>query len=175
MQPFSRRRFLLAGGSLTVGALAGVRLAPKPAFAAPSADGARAAYRLSLRGRRGSRAAKRHNANMVFRSAPAAHANRAHPGDHSRVVAILLSQARYDQLFPHTTSVVADLRHLDNGPSVKVGDCNGNGRVTIDELIRGVRIALGNARVSDCPPFDHNADDRVTIDELITAVRNALS
>jgi len=47
--------------------------------------------------------------------------------------------------------------------------------VTIEELIRGVNIALGNAPVSDCPPFDRNADGQVTIDELIAAVGAAMS
>ncbi len=56
-----------------------------------------------------------------------------------------------------------------------VGDCNGDEEVTINELIIGVNIALGNATVDDCPAFDTNDDGEVTINELIAAVNNALS
>lgn len=61
------------------------------------------------------------------------------------------------------------------GPVPCVGDCNGDGSVTVDELVRGVNIALGGLEVGDCPDFDSNEDGRVTIDELIGAVNAALS
>jgi len=54
------------------------------------------------------------------------------------------------------------------------GDCNGDGHVTIDELIVAVRIALDAAPIASCPGVDRNADGIVAIDELITAVRAAL-
>ncbi len=50
-----------------------------------------------------------------------------------------------------------------------VGDCNGDGVVTISELIQGVAIALGIAAPATCAAFG----DGVTISELVTAV-NAL-
>ncbi|MFI5364735.1 MAG: proprotein convertase P-domain-containing protein, partial [Candidatus Binatia bacterium] len=56
-----------------------------------------------------------------------------------------------------------------------VGDCNCNGRVTIDEILTMVNIALGNTDVSVCPAGDPNADARVTIDEILTAVNDALN
>ena len=56
-----------------------------------------------------------------------------------------------------------------------VGDCSGNAEVTIDELIRGVGIALGNIAVAQCPPVDRNANGEVSIDELIAAVNAALN
>jgi len=59
-------------------------------------------------------------------------------------------------------------------PRVCVGDCDGGGTVSVDELIRGVTIALGLQPVSVCRVFDRNGDDQVTIDELIRAVGNAL-
>src|SRR4029453_10293572 len=34
-----------------------------------------------------------------------------------------------------------------------VGDCNNNGSVTVDELVKGVGIALGSLPVSACPSF----------------------
>jgi hypothetical protein len=55
------------------------------------------------------------------------------------------------------------------------GDCNTNGEVTVDELIRGVNIALGNKPVDDCPAFDRSGDGQVTINELVAAVGNALT
>jgi hypothetical protein len=56
-----------------------------------------------------------------------------------------------------------------------VGDCNGDGVVTIDEIITGVDIALGNADISACENFDANGDGLVTVDEILTAVNNALN
>jgi Cohesin domain/EF hand len=54
------------------------------------------------------------------------------------------------------------------------GDCNGDGAVTIDELIRGVNIALGSRPLSDCPAMDRDGDGAVSISELITAVNMTL-
>lgn len=56
-----------------------------------------------------------------------------------------------------------------------VGDCDGGGEVTIDEIIVGVNIALGVAEVSSCPRFDAGNDGSVTVDEVIQAVNAALS
>lgn len=54
------------------------------------------------------------------------------------------------------------------------GDCNENGVVTVDELVRGVNIALGNAPVDGCLPFDPDGSGTVTISELIGAVNATL-
>jgi len=56
-----------------------------------------------------------------------------------------------------------------------VGDCNGDGSVTVDELVLGVDIALGTIEGTQCPRLDRNADGKVTIDELVVAVSNALN
>ena len=56
-----------------------------------------------------------------------------------------------------------------------VGDCDGSGTVTIDELILGVNIALGSGELSACPVFDTDGTGRVEIYELIAAVNNALN
>lgn len=58
--------------------------------------------------------------------------------------------------------------------AVCTGDCDGDHRVAVNEPIRGVTIALGNAPLSTCAAFDANGDTVVSIDELIAAVRNAL-
>jgi YVTN family beta-propeller protein len=55
------------------------------------------------------------------------------------------------------------------------GDCDGDGEVSISELIRGVNIALGNDPVSNCPAFDTSGDGEVAISEIIAAVNAALS
>lgn len=55
------------------------------------------------------------------------------------------------------------------------GDCNGDGEVTIDELLLGVNIALGTLSVDACPRFDANGDSTVTITELLIAVNLALN
>ena len=54
------------------------------------------------------------------------------------------------------------------------GDCDGNGSVSINELITGVTIALGQATVSACPVFDADGDGTVSISELVAAVNGAL-
>lgn len=55
------------------------------------------------------------------------------------------------------------------------GDCSGTGGVTIDELVQGVTIALGNAAIDACPAFDADGSGTVTVDELVAAVGAALA
>jgi hypothetical protein len=54
------------------------------------------------------------------------------------------------------------------------GDCSNDGTVTVDELVTGVNIALGNQSIRACIAFDPGGDDLVTVDELVKAVNNAL-
>jgi pimeloyl-ACP methyl ester carboxylesterase len=54
-------------------------------------------------------------------------------------------------------------------------DCNRDGTVTIDEIIRGVDIALGTASVQSCAAMDVNGDGSVMINELLAGVNNALT
>jgi sugar lactone lactonase YvrE len=56
-----------------------------------------------------------------------------------------------------------------------VGDCNGDGDVSISELMQGVNIALDNEPMSQCPEFDSSSDLRVTVDEILTGVKGALN
>jgi hypothetical protein len=60
------------------------------------------------------------------------------------------------------------------GTAPCTGDCDGEGTVTIAELIRGVNIALGTAAIDACPSFDVNGDGAVTVNELIVGVNAAL-
>ena len=55
------------------------------------------------------------------------------------------------------------------------GDCNGDGEVSINELLTMVNIALGNAAASDCLAGDANGDGEITINEILAAVNRALN
>lgn len=66
------------------------------------------------------------------------------------------------------------------GPAASLactGDCDGNGAVTVEEILRGVNIALQNpgAQLETCASFDRNLDGSVTIEEILRAVAIALS
>jgi hypothetical protein len=54
------------------------------------------------------------------------------------------------------------------------GDCDGDGQVSIAELITGIAISLGSDALDACPAFDADGDGRVSVDELLTAVGAAL-
>jgi streptogramin lyase len=58
---------------------------------------------------------------------------------------------------------------------VCAGDCNGDGAVSISELITAVNIALGARSIDTCNAVDANGDGEVRISELITAVSRALN
>lgn len=64
------------------------------------------------------------------------------------------------------------------GPSSDCpGDCNGDGKVTVEELIAAVAVALKSsppASMKSCLPIDADLDYRVGIDELVQAVKHAL-
>ena len=55
-----------------------------------------------------------------------------------------------------------------------LGDCDGSGDVTVDEIVRGVNIALGAEVIESCEAFDADGSGDVTVDEIITVVNNAL-
>ena len=56
-----------------------------------------------------------------------------------------------------------------------IGDCNGSGQVTVDELVLMVNIALGTAQLTRCPAGDPNGDGAITIEEIVAAVSNTLN
>lgn len=53
------------------------------------------------------------------------------------------------------------------------GDCNGDGEVTVDEVVTGVSEALGSLGPS-CPAMDVDGNGEITIDELVLAINAAL-
>ena len=54
------------------------------------------------------------------------------------------------------------------------GDCNHDGLVSVDELVRGVNIVLETGGLDACPDFDANASGSVEIDEVVAAVARSL-
>ena len=54
------------------------------------------------------------------------------------------------------------------------GDCDGDATVTVDELVIGVTIALGNRSSVACEHFDADGNGLVTVEEVVRAVHNAL-
>jgi hypothetical protein len=57
----------------------------------------------------------------------------------------------------------------------RVGDCNLDGHVSIDELVSGVSIALELAPADACPEADVDVNGTVAVNELLTAVGAALN
>lgn len=60
------------------------------------------------------------------------------------------------------------------GVPICAGDCDENGDVGIEELVRAVSIALGTAEIDRCASADGDADGVVSINELVRAVNHAL-
>jgi outer membrane protein assembly factor BamB len=71
--------------------------------------------------------------------------------------------------------VAATLCGLARPSAACVGDCNGDGRVTIDELVRGVKVALEAAPIDACDAMDNDRDGAVSIAELVLGVNKDLS
>jgi subtilisin family serine protease len=60
-------------------------------------------------------------------------------------------------------------------PGTCPGDCDGDGEVTVAELVRGVRIALGRDGIADCASLDQDLSGTASIAELVRAAAAALS
>ena len=54
-------------------------------------------------------------------------------------------------------------------------DCNDDNRVTVSEIIVGVRLALSEGTIDTCSSADLNRDREISISELISGVRAALN
>ncbi len=107
----TRRKFLQLSGAVAVTAFIGISC-DGGGDGESSPNGTVEVYKLSLRGRRGSNAAKKHNANKLFLAPQAADQNRAHLGDNSRIVSVVLSESRFNELFNSGAVDVADLRNF---------------------------------------------------------------
>lgn len=57
-----------------------------------------------------------------------------------------------------------------------VGDCDGDGRVTVDEITRAVGVSLAVGLPDPvCAAIDRDGDGHIAVTELILAVNNALN
>lgn len=56
-----------------------------------------------------------------------------------------------------------------------VGDCDGSGDVTVNEIVTMVSIALGNTPLSACNAGDADHSGDITVNEIVAAVNSALA
>ena len=75
---------------------------------------------------------------------------------------------------PTATPTMATTPTPTAGPTLCVGDCDGDGEVTVNELIVMVNIALGNADPSVCIPGDADGSGDIAVNEIVSAVNRAL-
>ena len=54
-----------------------------------------------------------------------------------------------------------------------LGDCSDDVQVTVDELMTGINIVLGEAGAA-CAAFDPDRDGKVTVVDVVNAIDNAL-
>ncbi|MBI3784470.1 MAG: trypsin-like serine protease [Deltaproteobacteria bacterium] len=83
---------------------------------------------------------------------------------------VLVNRAQGDGTFQLTATT-----YSDNTPTTCAGDCNGDASVTIDEILDGVRILLGDSDLGACPILDTNGDGQVSVDEILAAVSSLLN
>lgn len=86
-------------------------------------------------------------------------------------------QIRASSSLSVSNNVVSNARNGGIGIGAGVdstGDCNADGSVTVDEVLLGVNIVLGQQPVSACPAFDASGTGVVTVTELLRAMNAAL-
>jgi hypothetical protein len=105
----TRREFLKglakAASALTVA----VAVTACPPNVPPKGNGV-VVWKRRHRGRRVSKAEKLHNANHLYRTFADALNDLPHPGAHSKVVPVTISQEKFNQLFFHQGICCVDLR-----------------------------------------------------------------
>lgn len=70
---------------------------------------------------------------------------------------------------------VTMLSHTLPASAACVGDCDSDGSVTVDEVVRMVSIALGVMQSSTCAAGDRDNNGEITVDEIVLAVTYALN
>jgi hypothetical protein len=103
---------------------------------------------------------------VLFGAGNSVNANGTADGDQAAITMLMITVGNVP---PSPTPTVTPA-----APSC-AGDCNGNGVVTVNELIIGVAIATGNAPVTACLAFDLNGNGIVSVNELVAAVGKALN
>ncbi|MBX3026205.1 PEP-CTERM sorting domain-containing protein [bacterium] len=89
------------------------------------------------------------------------------PGELGNYIGAQMAAVNLDLAAPTPTPTQA--------PTTCAGDCNGDGTVTVNEIITGVTIALGSAPVDACAVLDADGDGQVAVNELILAVQRLLT
>lgn len=59
-------------------------------------------------------------------------------------------------------------------PNHTPGDCDGNGSVAVDEVVRGVCVKLASLGLDACCAADVDGDGEVSTSDLVVAVGRAL-
>lgn len=67
-----------------------------------------------------------------------------------------------------------DVKTGTETPSLCSGDCDGDGSVTVDELVTIADIALAARPLEDCAAADVDSSQTIDVGELLLAVRRAL-
>jgi len=87
---------------------------------------------------------------------------------------VVLSGLKLWVLAALAVALLAGMAGAASGQVVRcVGDCNGDGEVAIDEVVRGIFIALDRLPADMCRGMDRDHDGMVTVDELVAAVVEA--
>jgi hypothetical protein len=73
---------------------------------------------------------------------------------------------------PTATATPTTRTTLPPGPCV--GDCDGDGSVSVGELVLGIGMALGRDERSSCSDLDFDENGAISIDEILLGVRSAL-
>lgn len=84
----------------------------------------------------------------------------------------MLVQPSLHRILPLAVALLLSLSS-ETAMAICIGDCNADGSVTVEEIVSGVDIALGESPTA-CANFDDNIDREVTVDELLQGVTNAL-
>lgn len=75
-------------------------------------------------------------------------------------------------------AAVEALGAIDRGGIAGVtcpGDCNGDGQVSVNELVRAVAIAVGVSPLGECAVIDTSGNGSAEVGELVAAVGSALN
>ncbi|HVN85318.1 MAG TPA: pyrrolo-quinoline quinone [Candidatus Binatia bacterium] len=76
---------------------------------------------------------------------------------------------------PRTGTRPADSTPTVIGVSPCIGDCDGNGIVSVDELVEAVNMALGLIPWDQCPSLDCDGGATISVACVVRAINNALS
>lgn len=71
-------------------------------------------------------------------------------------------------------SVASVMAQLPTSKPPCVGDCDSSAAVTVDEILIGVNVALGQRPLASCTAFDRDGSLSLTVDELVSGVDAAL-